>query len=253
MSNIKILIAEDEQPLRQTLHSQITNLWPEAEIVAACANGAEALKQFELLSPDVVFLDIRMPVKSGLEVAKKIGARAFIVFTTAYDEYAITAFESGAIDYILKPIETNRLIETIKRVKSRLGNQSPENLEFIFAELQSKMDQQENKSLKWVTATIGTTVKMIAIDDVLYFQSDQKYTKVVTKDLEAIIRVSLKQLMARLNEDRFWQTHRSAIVAVDTIDSIYKDELGGWLLSLKGREETLPVNAEFHRRIRALF
>lgn len=252
MEKVKILIAEDERPIRDALHVQILNAWPEADVVAVCADGVDALNQFEEQRPDVVFLDIRMPGLSGLEVAKEIGARAFIVFTTAYDEYAISAFESGAVDYILKPVETARLMETVSRVKARIGTQGPGNLESLFAELESKLASQETKPLKWVTASIGNTVKMISVDDVLYFQSDQKHTKVVTRESEAIIRVPLKQLVARLEEDKFWQTHRSAIVAVDAVDSIFKDELGGWSLALKERTETLPVNAEFHRRIKAL-
>lgn len=249
--NIKVLIAEDESPLRFALQTQISSMWPEAYIVAACADGNQAIMEFERHTPDVVFLDIRMPGKSGLDVARLINNRAFVVFTTAYDEYAVTAFESGALDYLMKPIESDRLAETIARLRQRLDHQTPPDLRLLINQLQDQLTKKTD-SLKWVTASFGDTVKMIAVDEVLYFQSEDKYTKVVTASFDAIIRTPLKGLMQRLDSELFWQVHRSVIVAVDAIDSIGKNELGVWQLQLRSRVEPLPVSSDFHRRFKSM-
>lgn len=248
---VKILIAEDERPLRLALHSQISDIWPEASIVAACSDGDEAIKAFERHAPNVVFLDIRMPGKSGLDVARLVSNRAFVVFTTAYDEYAVTAFESGALDYLMKPIETVRLSETVARLKQRLNHQVPQDLELLISRLQENLTRKSD-SLKWVTASIGDTVKMIAVDEVLYFQSEDKYTKVVTSGFEAIIRMPLKGLIQRLDSELFWQVHRSVIVSAEAIDSVSKNELGIWQLHLRDRAECLPVSGDFQRRFKSM-
>jgi DNA-binding LytR/AlgR family response regulator len=248
---VKILIAEDERPLRLALQVQISKVWPEATIVATCADGDEAIKEFERHAPNVVFLDIRMPGKSGLDVARLVSNRAFVVFTTAYDEYAVTAFESGALDYLMKPIETVRLSETVARLKQRLSDQVPQDLELLITQLQDKLTRKSD-TLKWVTASIGDTVKMIAVDEILYFQSEDKYTKVVTSGFDAIIRMPLKGLMQRLDSELFWQVHRSVIVSAEAIDSIVKNELGVWQLHLRNREECLPVSSDFHRKLKSM-
>ncbi len=250
-NQICIVVAEDEAPLRHAFVEQLSSVWPDAQIVAECADGASAIEAVNAHQPDVVFLDIKMPKLSGLEVAKVIGGRAFVVFTTAYDKYAVAAFESGAVDYLLKPISSDRLEDTIARLKTRLGHQQPPNLEALVQELQSRL-AREQEPLKWVTASSGNTTKMIAIDDVLYFQSEQKYTKVVTASSSAIIRTSLKDLMERLDANDFWQVHRSAIVAIHAIDSIKKNELGAHLLTLRDHADTLPTSKDFQRKFKAL-
>ncbi len=248
---VKIIIAEDELPLRQSFERELERNWPEATIVASCADGASAIDAVKHLKPDVVFLDIRMPNKSGLEVAKAIGDQAFIVFTTAYDQYAVKAFESGAVDYLLKPIESKRLVGTIERLQQRLETQQPQNLENLISQLQGQLTPQAD-TIKWVTASAGDSVRMISVDDILYFQSDQKYTKVVTADSEAVIRMSLKELVSRLDGEQFWKVHRSTIVAASAIHAVKRNELGAWRLSLKDRAERLPVSAEFQKRFKAL-
>ena len=247
---IKVLIAEDETPIRQEFSSLLATEWPEATLVGTAADGLQALEQFRQLTPDVVFLDIRMPGLNGLDVAKEIGDNAFIVFTTAYNEYAIAAFESGAVDYLLKPIEKSRLANTIARLKERLATQTPQNLDLLIENLKSQLTPAQ-EYLKWVTASSGDTIKMIAIDEIIYFQSDQKYTKVVTEEGEAVIRMPLKELSTKLDPDLFWHIHRSAIVAVNAIKSIKKDELGNWSAYLKSHQQQLPVSKEFQRRLKS--
>jgi len=249
-NTVKVLIAEDEAPIRKEFAELLSSAWPEAELVDASQDGLKALKAFNQFNPDVVFLDIRMPGMSGLDVAKEIGARAFIVFTTAYDEYAIAAFESGAIDYLLKPIEKGRLNSTVTRLKERLANQQPQNLDCLIEDLKLQLAPEQDQ-LKWVTANTGDTIKMIAIEDVVYFQSEQKYTKVVTLEGEALIRMPLKELAKKLNPDRFWQIHRSAIVAVNEIKNLKKNELGNWSASLKSLQTSLPVSKEFQKKLKS--
>lgn len=248
---IKIVIAEDETPQRVAFSKQIAAAWHEAKIVATCVDGESAIAAVAKHSPEVLFLDIQMPKKTGLEVAKEISAHTHIVFITAYDEYAVAAFESGAIDYLLKPIENARLNDTIERLRARIGQQSPPNLEALIDQLQARLTPN-TEYLNWVTANMGNTTKMISVDDILYFQADQKYTKVVTQSHDAIIRTPLKELIARLDSERFWHTHRSVIVAVDAIDSIQKDELGRSRLYLRNRPESLPISKEFHNKLKAL-
>jgi len=250
-NEIKVVVAEDETPLLTAFTKLLNRVWPEAEVVAACNNGEAAIAAVAEHQPQVVFLDIRMPKKNGLEVAKEIGEQAFVVFTTAYDEYAVAAFESGAVDYLLKPIEQSRLVDTITRLETRLLEQKPQNLTALVESIQAKLAPQM-ETLKWVTASAGDTVKMISVDDIVYFQADQKYTKVVTDDDEAVIRLPLKDLISRLDSEQFWQVHRSTIVAVDSIDALKKDELGRWQLKLRGKQETLPVSKEFQRKLKAL-
>ena len=248
-NTVRILIAEDEAPIRKEFAELLSTAWPEAKLVGASQDGINALAMFNELKPDVVFLDIRMPGMNGLDVAKEIGSRAFIVFTTAYDEYAIAAFESGAIDYLLKPIEHVRLSATVNRLKDRLANQQPQNLDHLIEGLKLQL-APEQEQLKWVTANSGDTIRMIAIEDIIYFQSDQKYTKVVTIEGEALIRMPLKELATKLNPDCFWQVHRSAIVAVNEIKTIKKNELGNWSASMKSLQKSLPVSKEFQRKIK---
>jgi DNA-binding LytR/AlgR family response regulator len=249
---IRILHAEDEAPQRKAFRDLLAQTWPEAELVVSCEDGDAAIAACQQFSPDVAFLDIRMPNKSGLEVARQIGDRAFVVFTTAYDQYAINAFESGAVDYLLKPLTAGRFTETVARLKSRIEQQQPVKLDQLLATLDQLSTHSESPPLKWLTASQGETLKMIAVEDVRYFQADAKYTKVVTDTQEAWLRMSLKELVRKLDPEHFWQVHRSVIVAVSCINSVAKNELGHWQLQLRGSHECLPVSQEFQRRLRAL-
>ncbi|GHA01045.1 DNA-binding response regulator [Arenicella chitinivorans] len=249
---VRILHAEDEAPQRRAFRDLIAQIWPEAELVASCKDGESAIAACQQLSPDVAFLDIRMPNKSGLDVARQIGDHTFVVFTTAYDQYAINAFESGAVDYLLKPLTAVRFSETVARLRTRIEQQQPVKLDQLLATLDQLSTHSESQPLRWLTASQGETLKMIAVEDVRYFQADAKYTKVVTNTQEAWLRISLKELAQKLDPQHFWQVHRSVIVAVTCIDSVAKNELGQWHLQLRGSSEYLPVSQEFQRRLRAL-
>jgi len=249
---INVLIAEDEQPQRQALQAMLQNLMPEANVVAVCEDGLSALEAMQEFQPDLALLDIRMPGLTGIEVARSAPAKTQIVFTTAYDEYAIKAFEAGAIDYLLKPIKPERLQQAIVRVRERHQAKSTPDIAHLVDALEAKLRGAPNKSIKWVTASVGDTVKMFSIDDVLFFQAQDKYIRVVTNTDEAIIRTPLKELIASLDPDIFWQVHRSAVVRVSAIDRVRKDELGHYELHLKDRKDVLPISSAFQLRFRGM-
>jgi len=252
MTQITVLIAEDEQPQRLALQKMLQELMPEAHIVAVCEDGLSALEAMQQHQPTFALLDIRMPGLSGLEVARSAPAGTQIVFTTAYDEYAVKAFEAGAVDYLLKPIKPERLQQAIERVRERQQTKTAPDISHLLDALESKLRGAPNKSIKWVTASVGDTVKMFSIDDVLFFQAQDKYIRVVTNTDEAIIRTPLKELLGSLDPDIFWQVHRSVVVRVSAIDRVRKDELGHYLLTLKDRTEILPISSAFQSRFRGM-
>jgi DNA-binding LytR/AlgR family response regulator len=252
MSNIKILIAEDEAPQRLGLQRLITELVPEAQQVAACEDGLSALEALQQNTVDIAFLDIRMPGLSGLEIAKLAPTSVQIIFTTAYDEYAIKAFDAGAVDYLLKPIKRERLQQAIDRAIARRIENATSNFSYLLETLEKKLVAQPSKSIKWITASIGDTVKMFAIDEVIFFQAKDKYIRVVTQTDEAIIRTPLKELLYQLDPEIFWQVHRSVVVRVASIDRISKDELGHFSLQLKQHPETLPISSAFQSRFKGM-
>ncbi len=252
MTPITVLIAEDEQPQRQALQKMLQELMPEAQIQAVCEDGLSALEAMQQYQPNLALLDIRMPGLSGLEVARSAPAGTQIIFTTAYDEYAVNAFEAGAVDYLLKPIKPERLQQAIERVRERVQTKVTPDISNLIDALESKLRGATNKSIKWVTASVGDTVKMFSIDDVLFFQAQDKYIRVVTNSDEAIIRTPLKELLGSLDPDIFWQVHRSVVVRVSAIDRVRKDELGHYLLTLKDRTEILPISSAFQSRFRGM-
>ncbi len=252
MTQVTVLIAEDEQPQRQALQKMLQELMPEVEIVAVCEDGLSALEAMQQFQPKLALLDIRMPGLSGLEVARSANTNTLIVFTTAYDEYAVKAFEAGAVDYLLKPIKPERLQHAIDRVRERIQNKAVPDISNIIDALETKLRGTASKSIKWVTASVGDTVKMFSIDDVLFFQAQDKYIRVVTNMDEAIIRTPLKELIGSLDPDIFWQVHRSVVVRVSAIDRVRKDELGHYSLHLKDRADTLPISSAFQSRFRGM-
>lgn len=252
MTKITVLIAEDEQPQRQALQKVLQELMPEAQIVAVCEDGLSALEAMQQYQPNLALLDIRMPGLSGIEVARSAPAHTQIIFTTAYDEYAVKAFETGAIDYLLKPIKPERLQQAIERVRERHQSKATPDISNLIDALETKLRGNTSKSIKWVTASVGDTVKMFSIDDVLFFQARDKYIRVVTNADEAIIRTPLKELLGSLDPDIFWQVHRSVVVRVSAIDRVRKDELGHYLLTLKDRAEILPISSAFQSRFRGM-
>lgn len=251
-SAISILIAEDEAPQRLAMIDLIKACMPEADIKAICEDGLSALEAMLDVRPDLAFLDIRMPGLSGLEVARAASKKTQIVFTTAYDEHAIKAFETGAVDYLLKPIRQDRLLQTIARVRERYQQQTIPQINDILRALEQKFPPATNKWLKWVTASAGDTIKMIAIEDVLFFQAQDKYIRVVSATEEAVIRTPIKELLQTLDPEVFWQIHRSAIVRVSAIEKIKKDELGHFYAWLKQRKESLPISAAFLSKFKAI-
>jgi DNA-binding LytR/AlgR family response regulator len=260
------LICDDEPLLRNQLRARLASAWPELQIVAEASNGAELLAQYESNATDVVFLDIHMPVMNGIDAAQLIGRgreianagefkRTHIVFVTAYDEYAVTAFEHGAIDYVLKPYEEARLQETISRLQDRLGSSQEEQAgesadidKNYVARLDAvikRLTVTRRDYLQWIKASVGQTVRLIAIADVLYFQSDEKYTRVVLAETEVLIRKPIKELLEELDPERFWQIHRSTIVNTKAIAGVVRGLRDQADLKLLARPETLTVSRNF--------
>jgi DNA-binding LytR/AlgR family response regulator len=243
------LIAEDEPMMRAQLKGRLAQAWPELEIVGEAQNGEEALALAAEKRPDIAFLDIRMPVLSGLDVARELAGRCHIVFVTAYDDYAIAAFDEGAVDYVLKPPMPERIAKVVSRLKARVAV-APLDLTALLAKLAA---QEPNAGpLKWIRASLGNSMKMIAVDDVLYFRAEDKYTKVVTADGEALIRKPIKDLYEELDPEGFWQIHRSAIVNLRAIARVDRDWRGEPVIALKGRDETLAVSRTFAHRFKAM-
>lgn len=242
------LIAEDEPMLREMLKARLAETWPDLDIVAEAGNGEEALAMAQALRPDIAFLDIRMPVKSGLDVAKDLAGRCHVVFVTAYDEYAVSAFEQGAVDYVLKPPTRERMTMVVERIKARLAG-APLDLSALIARLAAR---DTRAPLRWVRASLGSAMRMIEVDDVLYFQAEDKYTKVVTAEGEALIRKPIKELFEELDTDAFWQIHRSTIVNLRAIARVERDWRDQPVILLKGRSEKLTVSRTFAHRFKAM-
>ena len=252
MTPIPIVIAEDEPSQRDQLQRLLRQAWPEAEAVAVCSNGDDALAALQEHAPAVMFLDIRMPGIDGLEVARAASGRAQVVLTTAYEQYAIEAFAAGALDYLLKPVTPERLAATVARLQERL-NQPPPAIEHLIQQLRSNLTAGAGQQpLRWITAACGHHVQMLSVDDVLYFQASEKHVRVVTPDAEALVRMSLKELSERLDPEQFWQIHRSVIVAVASIKKAERDELGKMHAVIRGREERLPIGPASRHRFRGM-
>ena len=246
------LLAEDEQPQREELRAMLAELWPELRIVAQCADGLAALEALEQHRPDLAFLDIRMPGVSGLEVARAAQPPCQVIFTTAYEEYALRAFEEAAVDYLLKPITRERLGRAIERARGRLGGGHPIDIAALADLLQARLGPGRKPGIKWITASVGNSTRMFSIDEVLFFQAHDKYTRVVTADNEGHIRTPLKELLDALDPESFWQVHRSVIVRVAAIRTVDKDADGKLQLFLRGRQDVLPVSSAFQHRFRAM-
>lgn len=245
------VVAEDEAPQHAELCRLLGALWPELRIVASCDDGLAALEALHEHQPDVAFLDIRMPGVSGLEVARRAPRATRIVFTTAYDEYAVKAFEHGAIDYLLKPISHERLGLSLLRLRERLAAGDPSDISDTIEALKAGPPRTPGR-IRWITATIGNTTRMFPIEEVLFFRAQDKYTRVVTAGDEAQIRMPLKELVGVLDPDEFWQVHRSTIVRAAAIHSVRRQDDGKWLLKLKGHAEDLPVSSVFHHQFRGM-
>ncbi|WP_313221538.1 LytTR family DNA-binding domain-containing protein [Pseudoxanthomonas mexicana] len=248
--NFRGVIAEDEELLRTALSSLLKEAWPQLQIVAECEDGASALESIAEMQPDVAFLDIRMPGLTGIEVARGLAdasPRTQVVFVTAYDQYAIDAFEQGAIDYLLKPITRERLLATVQRIQARAAAGHPDGatLEALLRHLSAREMPASKPPLVWITASAGKDTKLIMVDDVAYFQADNKYTTVMTAEGESLLRTPLRELLDSLDAATFKQIHRSTIVNMKAVASVSRDDTGRGRLKLKNRPETLTVSQPF--------
>ncbi len=238
--NTSAIIVDDEANLLQFLADKLARLWPELEIAGTAQNGRQALALAREAQPDIVFLDINMPGLSGLDVAEALPADTKIVFVTAYDQYAVKAFERAAVDYLLKPVSDERLEQCIARLK-QVGAGNHTALLDVLASLNNKKPEH----LSWIRAGLEDTTSLISTDEVVYFQADQKYTSVVTADAEHLVRRSIKELETQLDPDRFWRIHRGIIVRVDQIVSARRDLRGRYTLTLRSRPEKLRSSQSY--------
>jgi DNA-binding LytR/AlgR family response regulator len=269
------ILADDEELVRDLLKARLAQVWPELEIVGQASDGQEAIEMVAQFAPTFAFLDIRMPEKTGLQVAQIISERCHVVFLTAYDEYAVEAFERGAIDYMLKPVTIDRLQTTVERLKKRISQQ-PVDLSQLFAQIEAQRGMsaptiaapagnQSNTTLgsvsdstsapdklRWIQASVGRELRVIAVDDVVYFEADEKYVVVHTRDAEAVIRTPLKELVDGLDDALFWPVHRATIVNVRMIEAVEKDVLGRLSIRLRGMQRKLPVSRTHSSRFKGM-
>jgi len=256
MNPFTALIADDEPLLREVLQGLLAAQWPELRVVAQARNGLEAIEQFEALRPAVCFLDIHMPGLTGIEVAQRIGGRAHVVFITAFDHYALEAFEHGAFDYLVKPLQAARLAGALTRLRERMRLEQPAmNSEALLAQLAARLQPQEPKDvssgpLRWIRASVGATVRLIPVGDVDYLKSDEKYTLVAWrgdggKQGEAFIRTPLKALIEQLDPEQFQQIHRSVVVNLNAISHVTRGDNETADVFFKHRPEVLPVSRTF--------
>lgn len=244
------LIAEDEPQLRSELREALASAWPELRICTEAADGDTALRAVQQFAPDILFLDIRMPGINGLEVARHASGRSHIVFITAYDEFAVAAFEQGAVDYVMKPFSAERLATAVARVKQRL-HEPPADLDGILRVLLQKLGR-DREHLRWISASHGRELRLVAVEEVLYFKADCKYTLMVTRDGEFLIRKPIRELLAELDPNQFWQIHRSTLVNVTAIANVQHGLDGHLRLRVGQRHELLTVSRPFARRFRQM-
>ncbi|MBI3147497.1 MAG: response regulator transcription factor [Betaproteobacteria bacterium] len=244
------VLADDERLMRELLRRRLAEVWPELEVVAEATNGSEAIAAVAAHRPDIAFLDIQMPEKTGLEAAGVISGQCHIVFVTAYDQHAIEAFERGATDYVLKPANPERLKLTCERLKEKL-EATPGEVEQLLARIARQMTPGAKPDyLRWIQASIGNSLRMIPTREILFFRSDDKYTRVQTPEFEALIRKPIKELATELDPDEFWQIHRSILVRVEAVAQIQRDERGQQIVSVKGHPEKLEVSRAYSQLFR---
>lgn len=241
MSAPIVVIAEDEPLVRQELRDVLLGLWPELTIIAEVGDGLQALAAVERFRPQVLFLDIQMPGLNGLEVAESLNGRVHVVFVTAFDQYAVAAFEKGAVDYVLKPVSAPRVRATLERLRTRLL-ETPADLKRI-SQLLRELACAEPKYLKWLTVPHGADLRVVAVSEISYLRADSKYTTVVTAHGAFLLTTSLRQMKEKLDPETFWQIHRGVVVNVGAIDRIYRSFRGRLEVKLKDRNELLPVSA----------
>ncbi len=244
------LIADDESHLANYLRDQLALLWPELEIVHMSRNGSDAASRIRELEPDLAFLDIQMPGLNGLEVAQGIEGATRVVFVTAYDEYAVQAFEHAALDYVLKPVKSERLARTLERIKASLAPPAPDaRMADALARLLSPPRQAH---LKYIRSAQGDLTRQVPVEEVLFFQADNKYTVVRTATGEHLIRTTITELASQLDPDQFWQVHRATLINLAWLEGTRRDEASRLYVRIKGHEDELPVSRAFVHRFKAM-
>ncbi len=242
------VVADDERLMREQIIDRLKEAWPELMIVGEASNGREAIAMVQSLQPDIIFLDISMPGMDGIETARALADRAHVVFVTAHDQYAISAFEQGAVDYLLKPAEPERVALTCQRLRERL-KQAPDPMSEVLAQLSQRLGANGLKAreyMRWVQASVGANIRMIPTSEILFFRAEDKYTLVKTRTFEALIRKPIKELIEELDPDEFWQIHRSTVVRVDAVEQVSRDFRGHQIVHVKGSDEKLEVSRTFN-------
>ncbi|MCG2584766.1 LytTR family DNA-binding domain-containing protein [Massilia sp. TS11] len=254
MTATRALIVDDEPLLRERLRAHLARLWPELQLIDDARHGAEALELFEQHAPHIVFLDIHMPGLNGIEVARAMARRAQLVFVTAYEQYALQAFEQGAIDYLVKPIDPERLADTIGRLRERvaLAHSGPDQLDAVLQRLAERLPGAGRRYLQWIKASLGNSVRLIPVDQVLYLRAEDKYTQVVWPEGEALIRKSIRELADELDPLHFVQTHRSVIVNLAAVSQVVRGLNETAEVHVRGRREVLPVSRNFLHHFRQM-
>ena len=241
------VVADDERLMRDQIVDRLKEAWPELLIVGEASNGREAIAMVQSLQPDIVFLDISMPGMDGIETAQALAGRAHVVFVTAHDQYAISAFEHGAVDYLLKPAEPQRVALTCQRLRERL-KEAPDPMSEVLEQLSQRLGPgglKRREYMRWVQASVGANIRMIPTGDILFFRAEDKYTLVKTRGFEALIRKPIKELIEELDPDEFWQIHRSTVVRVDAVEQVSRDFRGHQIVHVKGSDEKLEVSRTF--------
>ena len=254
MTTIRALIADDEPHLAQYLKQQLAEVWPELEIVTVAKNGVEAAGQINALQPDIAFLDIQMPGLTGLEVAQGIEGQTRVVFVTAYDDYAVEAFDAAALDYLLKPLKTERLLTCVARIKAALAQAPAAETSGLAEALQRLLPSAmpAHPRLRFIRAASADLMHQVAVDDVLFFHADDKYTVVKTALAEHLIRTTITDLAAQLDPEQFWQVHRSTLINLAHLAGTRRDEMSRLFVRIKGHAQELPVSRAYVHLFKAM-
>jgi DNA-binding LytR/AlgR family response regulator len=242
--NARALIAEDEAHVAADLRARLSALWPELEIIGIAGNGPEALERIETEKPDIAFLDIKMPGMSGLDVVQQLQHRCLLVFVTAFDQFAVDAFERAAVDYLVKPVSDERLARTVARLRQAIEKSAAPDVAALIVALQGALGTAPER-IKWIKASLGDKLRLVAVDEVCYFQSADKYTSVYTRDAQLLIRTPIKDLFKKLDPEQFWQVHRGTVVNVRQILLATTDGDGHVALKLRDRPEPLAVSRSY--------
>ena len=242
------VVADDERLMREQIVGRLKEAWPELLIVGEAVNGRDAVAMVQSLEPDIAFLDINMPEMDGIKAAQALAGKVHIVFVTAYDQYAVRAFDQGAVDYLLKPVEPERVAVTCERLRERL-QQKPDPMNDLLDQLSQRLGNaglKPREYLRWVQASVGANIRMIPTSDILFFRAEDKYTRVQTEGFEALIRKPIKERIDALDPNEFWQIHRATVVRVDAVAQVSRNFKGNQVVHVKGRDEKLEVSRSFN-------